>query len=44
MKNTQKVIDALRFIQNLEMTSLEMQMLISELADISDGISDWCHA
>jgi len=36
MENTQKVIDALSFIQNQEMTSLEMQMLISELAEISD--------
>jgi len=36
MENTQKVMDALNFIYNLGLSPVEMHMLITELAEISD--------
>jgi len=44
MENTKKVLDVLKFIQNLEMTSLEIQMLLTELAEISDRMDGWFYS
>jgi len=37
MKKTQKVLDSLKYIDNLDLSNEELERLISELEDIFDN-------